>query len=93
MLKGILLFSSHRRVSRILWAAYEMVSCMHQLCARYAFRTMRALLYDASAIGDVANSKRPLLIIPKVQLRLRVTRRSATALAHHPQNLEKIVCG
>ena len=26
--------------------------------------------------GDVANSKRPLLIIPKVQLRLRVTRRS-----------------
>ena len=27
-------------------------------------------------IGDVANSKRPLLIIPKVQLRLRVTRRS-----------------
>ena len=28
------------------------------------------------SIGDVANSKRPLLIIPKVQLRLRVTRRS-----------------
>ena len=28
------------------------------------------------AIGDVVNSKRPLLIIPKVQLRLRVTRRS-----------------
>ena len=36
-------------------------------------------------IGDVANSKRPLLIIPKVQLRLCVTRRSATALAHYPQ--------
>ena len=27
-------------------------------------------------VGDVANSKHPLLIIPKVQLRLRVTRRS-----------------
>ena len=36
-------------------------------------------------IGDVANSKRPLLIIPKVQLRLRVTRRSATALARYLQ--------
>ena len=44
-------------------------------------------------IGDVANSKRPLLIIPKVQLRLRVTRRSATALARYPQKLAKIVCG
>ena len=50
--------------------------------------------YVASqAIGDVANSKRPLLIIPKVQLRLRVTRRSATALARYPQKLAKIVCG
>ena len=36
-------------------------------------------------IEDVANSKRPLLIIPKVQLRLRVTRRSATALARYSQ--------
>ena len=36
-------------------------------------------------IGDVSNFKRPLLIIPKVQLRLRVTRRSATALARYPQ--------
>ena len=44
-------------------------------------------------IGDVANSKRPLLIIPKVQLRLRVTRRSATALAPYSQKLAKIVCG
>ena len=44
-------------------------------------------------IGDVVNSKRPLLIIPKMQLRLRVTRRSATALARYPQNLAKIVCG
>ena len=44
-------------------------------------------------IGDVANSKRPLLVIPKVQLRLRVTRRSATALARYPQKLAKIVCG
>ena len=44
-------------------------------------------------IGDVANSKRPLLIISKVQLRLRVTRRSATALARYPQKLAKIVCG
>ena len=43
-------------------------------------------------IGDVANSKRPLLIITKVQLRLRVTRRSATALAGYPQKLAKIVC-
>ena len=41
------------------------------------------------AIGDVDNSKRPLLIIPKVQLRLRVTRRSATALARYPQKLAK----
>ena len=38
------------------------------------------------SIGDVADSKRPLLIIPKV-LRLRVTRRSATALARYPQKL------
>ena len=44
-------------------------------------------------IGDVANSKRPLLIIPKVQLRLRVTRRSATVLARYPQKLAKIVAG
>ena len=43
--------------------------------------------------GDVANSKRPLLIIPKVQLRLRVTRRSAIELARYPQKLAKIVCG
>ena len=55
-------------------------------------------LGDDSAIGDVqagdvANSKRPLLIILKVQLRLRVTRRSATALARYPQKLAKIVCG
>ena len=40
-------------------------------------------------IGDVANSKRPLVIIPKVQLRLRVTRRSATAFARYPQKLAK----
>ena len=32
------------------------------------------------SFGDVANSKRPLLIIPKVQLRLRVTRRSSQKL-------------
>ena len=48
-------------------------------------------------IADVAISKRPLLIIPKVQLRLRVTRRSATAiapwLARYPQKLAKIICG
>ena len=31
---------------------------------------------SVSSIGDVANSKHPLLIIPKVQLRLRFTRRS-----------------
>ena len=37
------------------------------------------------AMGDVANSKRPLVIIPKVQLHVRVTRRSATALAGYPQ--------
>ena len=30
----------------------------------------------SASIGDVANSKRPLLIIPKVQLSLRVTRKS-----------------
>ena len=46
-----------------------------------------------STIGDVANSKRPLLVIPKVQLRLRVTHRSATVLARYPQKLAKIVCG
>ena len=45
------------------------------------------------SIGDVANSKRPLLIIPKVQLRLRVTCRSANVLARYPQKLAKIVCG
>ena len=33
-------------------------------------------MYTIRMIGDVANSKRPLLIILKVQLRLRVTRRS-----------------
>ena len=43
-------------------------------------------------IGDVANSKRPLLIIPKVQLRLRITHKSATALVRYPQKLAKIVC-
>ena len=32
----------------------------------------------STRIGDVANSKRPLLIIPKVQPRLHVTSRSAT---------------
>ena len=36
-------------------------------------------------MGDVANSKRPLLIIPKVQMCLRVIRRSATAIARYPQ--------
>ena len=45
------------------------------------------------AIGDVDNSKRPLLIIPKVQLHLRITSRSVTALARYPQKLAKIVCG
>ena len=44
-------------------------------------------------IGDVANSKHPLLIIPKVQLHLRLTRRSAIALARYPQKLAKFVCG
>ena len=39
------------------------------------------------AIEDVANSKCPLLIILKVQLRLRVTCKSATALARYPQKL------
>ena len=45
------------------------------------------------SVGDVANSKRPVVIIPKMQLRLRVTRRSATALVCYPQKLAKIVCG
>ena len=44
-------------------------------------------------IGDVANSKRPLLIIPKVQLRLRVTGKSTTALARYPQKLAKLFAG
>ena len=48
---------------------------------------------NLAVIGDVANSKRPLLIVLKVQLRLRVTRRSATALARYPQKLAKIVAG
>ena len=42
-------------------------------------------------VANNANSKRPLLIIPKVQPRLRITRRSATALARYPQKLAKIV--
>ena len=46
-----------------------------------------------NAIGDIAYSKRPLLIIPKVQLRLRVTHRSATALAHYLQKLAKLFVG
>ena len=60
-----------------LYSKYAKVARVHYFCT----------------IGDVANSKRPLLIIPKVQLRLRVTRRSATALARYPQKLAKIVCG
>ena len=50
-------------------------------------------VHFTNTIGDVANSKRPLLIISKVQMRLRVTRRSATALARYPQKLAKIACG
>ena len=42
------------------------------------------------SIGDVANSKCPMLIIPKVQLCLRVTHISATALARYPQKLGKV---
>ena len=42
-----------------------------------------------SPIGDVANSKHPLLIILKVQLCLRATRRSATALVRYPHKLAK----
>ena len=48
---------------------------------------------DAIPIGDVANSKSLLLIIPKVQLRLRVTRRSATVLARYPQKLAELFAG
>ena len=65
-------------------------------CRRSCVHTMNnrgRLEIATSAIGDVANSKRPLLIIPKVQLRLRVTRKSATALARYLQKLAKIVCG
>ena len=53
--------------------------------------------FDARAvellIGDIANSKRPLFIIPKVQLRLRVTRRSATALACTRRSWQKLFAG
>ena len=42
------------------------------------------------SIGDVANSKSPLLIIMEVQLRLRVTRRILTVLACYPQKLAKV---
>ena len=42
-------------------------------------------LLCSNAVGDVANSKCPLLVILKVQLRLCVTCRSATALARYPQ--------
>ena len=48
---------------------------------------MHTLSTDHLAVEDVANSKRPLLIILKVQLRLRVTRRSAATLARYLQKL------
>ena len=49
----------------------------------------RVYMTFVHTIGDVANSKRPPLIIPKVQLCLRVTRRSATALVRYPQKFGK----
>ena len=61
----------------------------HQFCTRVYLTWL-----GTGWIGVyVANSKHPLSIIPKVQLRLRVTRKSATALARYPQKLAKIVCG
>ena len=73
----------------------------HMLCTRVGLHACRRVTrwvyvvaqryFTCSLIGDVANSRRPLLIIPKVQLRLRVTRRSATALARYPQKWAKIV--
>ena len=49
-----------------------------QIDEKYILQHYYKNMYEMSTetIGDVANSKRPLLIIPKVQLRLRVTRRS-----------------
>ena len=44
-----------------------------------------------SRIEDVANSERPLLIIPKVQLRLRVTRRSWQKLFADKNFVENLV--
>ena len=72
------------------WPRYQAKSLACPGCAVVAMITT---LTQDCRIGDVANSKRPLLIIPKVQLCLRVTRRSATALARYPQKLAKIVCG
>ena len=57
------------------------------------FSNLTRPLQNAFAIGNVANSKRPLSIIPKVQLRLRVTRKSATALARYLQKLAKLFAG
>ena len=66
----------------------KLLACMH-----FGNQLSEANVVLYQNLGDVANSKRPLFIIPKVQLRLRVTRRSATALARYPQKLAKIVCG
>ena len=62
-------------VVTILWVLSFCVTCVCHYTPIYAQDAMH------HPIGDVANSKRPLLVIPKVQLRLRVTRRSATAIA------------
>ena len=45
------------------------------------------------ANGDVANSKRPLLIIPKVQLRLRVTRKVQLRLRVTRRSWQKLFAG
>ena len=65
---------------------FQIYSQLLDICSRLVLKTAEEL------IGAVANSKRPLLIIPKVQLRLRVTRKTATALVRYPQKLVKIVC-
>ena len=63
-------------------------------CKLGVFWIIASTIYrDSFPTGDVANSKRPLLIILKVQLRLLVTCRSATALARYPQKLGKVFCG
>ena len=80
----------HCQLENIQIVYWYMINDQHQFIG---LQELLGFCCDSNTTGDVANSKHPLLIIPKVQLRLHVTRRSATALACYPQKLAKIVCG